>query len=249
MYIDLPDYCFAYNAKAGISSFARAIIAQYFTEHEPYIKQLLSENIENHHKHIYFTCVKRVITAYKPVILLVRDPVDRFLSAMNYLQMEDTEGAIYALEERSKIKIPVMSKPIYLYQDVHFRKQATYLSHDNIVFKFPEHKDEAAELLDLPKICVLNASRKPKPKLSEEQRTRILNYYRRDNELLSSIDRPGVRIRSQAKIEWDNVFSKIVADPVSDEAVHTIKSMVNRYPYLNNLIIKDILRHDGPKRQ
>lgn len=245
MYIDLPEYCFAYNAKVGISSFARAIITKYFPEHEPQVKRLLEENIENHHRHFYFNLVKKVTTAYKPVILLVREPVDRFLSAMNFLQMKNVEDALIALEEKSRIKIPSISKPIYLYQDVHFRKQVTYLSYENYLFRFPEHNQEAAKLIGLQEIPKLNSSREPKLKIDENQRQRILNFYRKDVQLYDEIKYPKTYICSKIKIEWDELFKKYFCNvsEITENSAQATKQFIEKYPYEKQFIMKYIVKN------
>lgn len=263
MYIDLPNYCVAYNGKAGISSFARAIITKYFPEHEPQVKQLLEENIENHHRHLYFFMVKKVITANKPVVLLVRNPIDRFLSAMNQIHFEDVDAALNALENKSTLKIPVNSKPLYLYQDVHFRKQISYLSHENYLFRFPDHILEAAELLELGYIMKLNSSRKPKIQLSESQLKRVKDFYKKDLQLFDSIKTPKTNIVSNIKHEWDQIFQKyfigctgyqnagksltynglIFKWNVSEEALLKTKQFLSIYPYSKNIIVHDVLNH------
>lgn len=244
MYIDLADYCFAYNAKVGISSFARAIITKYFPEHESYVKQLLDENIENHHRHLYFNLVKKVATAYKPVILMVRNPIDRFISAMNYLQVENIEDALNALENKNKIKIPICSKPIYLYQDVHFRKQITYLSHENYLFRFPEHINEAAQLINIQSIPKLNSSRTLKKELNENQKNRILQYYQKDLQLYQSINHPKTIILSKIKIELDDILKKHFTNTsiITDDAINAIKQFVNKYPYVKKMIVNDLMK-------
>lgn len=263
MYIDLPEYCFAYNGKAGISSFARAIIAKYFPEHEPQIKQLLDENIENHHRHLYFLLVNKVITAHKPVILMVRHPVDRFLSAMNQIHFEDVNATLDALENKTRLKIPIISKPIFLYQDIHFRKQFTFLSHENYLFRFPEHIEEAAELLKLESIMKLNSSRKEKVKLSENQIERIKNFYEKDIQLFNSISCPKTKIVSKVKFEWDYIFKKYFTDclesqtsgkfltfqnktfnwNVSEESLMKVKEFLSIHPYSKNIVVHDVLIH------
>lgn len=263
MYIDLPEYCFAYNGKAGISSFARAIIAKYFPEHEPQVKRLLEENIENHHRHLYFLMVKKIITANKPVVLLVRNPVDRFLSAMNQIHFEDIDAALNALEDKTTLKIPVNSKPLYLYQDVHFRKQISYLSHENILFRFPDHILEAAEFLELGNIMKLNSSRKPKLKLSEVQLARVKAFYEKDSQLFESIKKPKTIIISRIKHEWNEIFQKyFVHDTeaqsagkvitwngslfkwnINEEALLKTKQFLSVYPYSKSIIVHDVLNH------
>lgn len=197
MYIDLPDYCFAYNAKAGISSFARAIIRKYYSENEQYVSNLLSENIENHYKHFYFALVKKVEFAHKPVVLLVRDPVDRLLSAMCYVGIKDIDLTLNALENKEPIDTSTSSKPIVLYKDIHFRHQATYLSHDNYLFKFPEHIEEASKFIAVDDIMHLNKSRDAKPAINDDHKDRILRYFKRDAILFNSINKPGTRVVSK----------------------------------------------------
>lgn len=258
MYIDIPDYCVAYNAKVGCTSLSRAIITRYFPEHEEEVARF----VDLHHAGpISFTKSKRVKYAYKPVVLMVRHPVERFISAINQVGIEDIDLAIEALEYKSLFKLLHVSKPIYLYQDIHFKSQYSLLSHENHLFRFPEHVRDVEQFLGLGYMMVLNKSVKPKPILNDSQRERILSYYKLDMDLYDTIKHGNTVIMSKMMSEWRRLYHNYFLDineletkkifyrekyldwPISKSALEEVKCFVRKYPYMRSIVVNYLTRH------
>lgn len=98
-YFDTPKYNVALNAKVGSSTLARAIIRQFCPKNDWLISTAafpagVDETQRQWHRLCPGTCKPS-----KPVVLLVRDPVERFLSAMQQvgLKQKDVDDAIDSL--------------------------------------------------------------------------------------------------------------------------------------------------------
>ena len=258
MYIDIPDYCIAYNAKVGCTSLSRAIITKYYPEHEEEVARF----IDLHHAGpISFTKAKKLKYAYKPVVLMVRHPVERFISATNQVGIEDIEIAISALEDKSLYKLTHVSKPIYLYQDIHFKSQYSLLSHENHVFRFPEHIKDVEQFLGLGCMKVLNKSVKPKPPLNDSQIERILSHYKLDMDLYNIIKHGNTIVRSKMMSEWLKLYHHYfveIEEPekkkicyrekyldwlISKDALEEVKCFVRKYPYMRPIVVNYLTRH------
>lgn len=262
MYIELPDLCFAYNAKVGCTSFSRAIISRYFPEHEEEVAKFFSYNRSGP---ISYMLAKKKKYATKPVVLLVRDPIDRFLSAINQVNIFDVDSAIDALERKSLYKLTTMSKPVYLYQDIHFVKQSSLLSHVNHLFRFPDHIEHARDLLQIGQLELLNKSLKVKQVLNDDQIARINDLYKVDLELFNYIDHPGIIIKSRAQSEWDKLFaehfikltnkdhivaafkyqSMIFKCRTTKMAIREVSRFLRDNRFMHQIVVKDIIDHSS----
>jgi hypothetical protein len=190
-YYQTPDYSVALNAKVGSSSMARAIIRKFQPKQDWLIRTAAFPAGVTADDRQWHWMAKGVRTPDKPVVLLVRDPVDRFISAMQQLGLKraDVRQAIESLvndtpitrerptgpnaertaarlarrRERRAKRNPDLpqQRPGHLLDDIHFRHQHLYAVGPTICFRFPQHLAEAAALLGF---------RGPMPKANEAKR-------------------------------------------------------------------------------
>jgi hypothetical protein len=190
-YYQTPDYSVALNAKVGSSSMARAIIRKFQPKQDWLIRTAAFPAGVTADDRQWHWMAKGVRVPDKPVVLLVRDPVDRFISAMQQIgfKRKDVPQAIASLvndtpitrerptgpnAERAAARLArrrarrvkrnpdlPQQRPGYLRDDIHFRHQHLYAVGPTICFRFPQHLAEAAALLGF---------KRPMPKANEAKR-------------------------------------------------------------------------------
>jgi hypothetical protein len=209
-YFCTPRYSVALNAKVGSSSMARAIIRQYYPKQNWLIRTAAFPPGADETKRQWHHWCRSEKTPSKPVILLVRDPVERFISAMQQvgLKKKDVDAAIESLEKdtpvparkgppprraarmrRRGMKPP---RPGRLRDDVHFRPQHECASGPTKCYRFPDHLTQAAAEIGLEaRLPRANEAKREKPTLTPEQEARVRAYYAADQSLFASITQAG----------------------------------------------------------
>jgi hypothetical protein len=190
-YFITPNYCVPLNAKCGSSSLCRRIIATYYPEVEGRLQRahyppgLNADKIQPHR------FVPDIETPDRPVAMLVREPLERFLSGVAYLNI-DLDDAIDSLLNGTSV--PASKRDVQgtvrVNTNVHFAKQSKMPYGETHLFRFPDHIPEIAALLGLGAIPELNVTPSPKPAATEAQRQAILDYYADDVVLYESITHP-----------------------------------------------------------
>ena len=184
MYFITPDYSVAFNAKAASSTLSRAIIAAFYPEQENLLQTACyPEGKGPDSVPAHWLCPKESRPS-RPVVLIVREPVDRFRTAMAQFGLTDVEAVLDSLE--NGIEVPLPRRKRNLRHDMHFHHQHLLLR-DGTAFRL-ENIGAAAELIGLPlPLPVLNEASRPKPDLTPEQEGRVLAYYAADAELYDSL--------------------------------------------------------------
>lgn len=184
MYFITPEYSVAFNAKAASSTLSRAIIKEFYPERENIIQTAaypVDKNPDNTQAHGF--CPKEK-TPSKPVVLVVRDPLTRFCSAMTQLNLTDIDAVLDALEQNNIVGHQRKRK---LAVAVHFFRQQPLISMGGTAFRL-EDLNEAAEYiglaLPLPRI---NESTINPLAITTTQEQRILTYYAVDKTLYASL--------------------------------------------------------------
>jgi len=208
-YFDTPKFCVALNAKCGSSSLARAIIRQFQPKQEWLICTAAFPAGKTAADRQWHWMCKGKATPDKPVVLLVRDPVERFVSACQQIGIS-TKDVDAAIESLSKGKpVPSLAKrprrrgdksrPGLLRENIHFRNQHSLAAGETLCFRFPEHLPDVAKLLgiegDLPKD---NAAKRDKPVLTKKQEAAVKALYAEDAALFAAIKKPGHKYRKPA---------------------------------------------------
>ena len=183
-YFITPNYSVAFNAKVASSTLARAVISAFHPATEAMIQgAAYPAHLGPDGVRWQGACPKEREPS-KPVVLIVREPVARFRTAMAQVGLADVDAALAALEQDGSVQSPRRPRP--LRQDVHFRHQHEKL-HGGTAFRL-EDLDEAATFigLSLP-LPTINEASRPKPDLTPEQEARVLAYYAADAALYASL--------------------------------------------------------------
>jgi hypothetical protein len=206
-YFDLPNCCIAFNAKVGSTSLACAIVKQIYPhllektlrEHQELYAKLPPEFIVklpdsfqkmlNNHKldsmAFWQSLCPRVQEPNKPVLLAVRDPVERFASTVAYLNM-DVDDTLHKLENR--LTGVIFKLEILICKNTHYLKQASYLTENTKLYKFPDQFQQLCVDAGLQyPVEKINEGKNKKPILSENQIERVKAYYHKDVELFESL--------------------------------------------------------------
>ena len=206
-YFVLPKCCVAFNAKVGSTALAFSIVQKYYPHKlqecldrfNSVVSRLPPEFIKTLPESIQKTinndkldsaafwqdvCV-RTNNPDKPVLLAVRNPVERFASTVAYLKLE-VDRTLEMLENDETTIFYKLSRKIR--KDTHFLPQSIYASPNTKLYKFPDHLEQMCKDIEidypLPKI---NEGKYQKPILTEEQIKRVKEYYKDDVALFDSI--------------------------------------------------------------
>jgi len=98
-YYTTPNYSVALNAKVGSSTMARLIIKQFYPkQHQKIVYARFPNGITETQKQWHWMCPGST-TPDKPIVLMVRNPVDRFITACQQINIkfEDVDKAIDSL--------------------------------------------------------------------------------------------------------------------------------------------------------
>jgi hypothetical protein len=184
MYFITPNHSVAFNAKAGSSTLSRAIIAAFHPEQERIIQTAAyPEGKGPDTNQVQWLCPKEKEHT-KPVVLIVREPVARFRTAMAQVNLSDVDAALTSLEQDAEVQFPRSRRK--LRTNAHFRHQHELLQGGTA---FPlEDLDDAATFIGLAlPLPTINEASRPKPALTPEQEARVLAYYAEDAELYASL--------------------------------------------------------------
>jgi hypothetical protein len=112
----------------------------------------------------------------------IREPIDRFRSALAQIQRTDVDAVLDGLEAGEKV-------------NVHFHSQAYKIQDGTKLYKFPTDLEQLASDLGLeyplPQINEGAVTNPPKPELTSEQEARVAAIYADDIALFNSITEAG----------------------------------------------------------
>ena len=193
-YLICGDKLMVLNAKVGSSTFARAIVKKYYGDLD---NDLLSASYPEGQSADTVQIQMRVpyrTNPDRPVVLLVRDPIERFRSAMAQVGLDDVDAALTELaEETGSYGMSSGLRKVKLVENVHFVPQnvssAVITAGQSLhTFAFPAEIDAAAEFLglDLPLISI-NEAHGVKPDLTEAQTAAVREFYAEDQALWESL--------------------------------------------------------------
>lgn len=183
-YFLTPNYSVAFNAKVASSTLARAVIAAFHPALEAGIQRASYPAYLGPDSVRWHSVCPTEKEPSQPVVLVVREPVARFRTAMAQANLTDVDAALASLEQDADVQFPRRRRKLRM--DAHFRHQHELLQGGTA---FPlEDLDEAATFigLSLP-LPTINEASRPKPTLTPEQEARVLAYYAADAELYASL--------------------------------------------------------------
>jgi hypothetical protein len=206
-YFVLPNCCIAFNAKVASSALASSIAHKHYPDLLEAAKNRydqtwsqLSDNFKNSlpdsfkkmlaedwdsSKSFYQNVCPRTSSPDKHVLLLVRNPIDRFACTVAYMSI-DVEDTIVALEKKEK---RILDKiPCLVYRNTHFLPQHIYLDNNPTAYKYPDGLQSLCECADLDwPLRRINTGKNQKPNLTEHQMQRVAKIYEEDMKLFNSL--------------------------------------------------------------
>lgn len=189
-YLKCGDKLFALNPKCATSSFARAIIARWHPDLEQLISTAAYPEGQSADTGQWQLMIPYRTRPAGEVICVVRDPVDRFRSAMAQVGISDVDTTLAELIHETGNHPeyrPVRGRRL-LSEDAHFRPQSRFAGEPIRYFRFPDQLDAAAEALGLSlPLPAINEGSNGKPTLAPEQEARIREIYADDVALWNSI--------------------------------------------------------------
>lgn len=197
-YFVTPNYCVALNAKSGSTSVVKRLIDTFAPEWERRLRTAhypAGIGPADMPLHSY---MPSTATPDRPVALMVREPLDRFLSGVAYLQI-DVDHAIESLVMGTAVVATGRlggQRSTVLRRNIHFRRQADMPYGETHLFRFPDHIQDLGALLGIGPVPQLNITPRPKPPVTADQRAAILDYYAADVALFASITQPGVVVQA-----------------------------------------------------
>lgn len=190
MYYQTPNYSVAHNAKVASSSLSRAIIRDFWPDVETFIQAAAYPAGKGPNTlQAHFLCPKEKEPT-KHVVLVAREPVARFRSAMAQFGLDDVEAVLTALETNAEY--PLRHRTVVLAENEHFTHQHRLAQPSAKVFRL-EDLDAAATYIGLTlPLPVINEATNEKPTLTPEQEARVLAYYAEDKALYDSVPAGGI---------------------------------------------------------
>lgn len=175
--------------KVGSSSLSSAILQQL---HPDKIAVTVGYDPANTPNHFGRDRIPREDTPSLPVLMPVREPVERFRSACSQSRIEDVDALLDKLENDGVLRGD--NKAI---ESFHFRPQTDYLPLDQDIklYQFPAHFDDlgtaAGLTVPMPVVNDSESNNPPKPDLTPTQQSRVEAIYADDIALYNLITSAG----------------------------------------------------------
>lgn len=198
MYFQTPTHKIICIFKGGSSSIARAIIAAFYPEIESVITTPHGNGNGTAYpagqgpddKRWQGRVPKAKSDTDLPRLATIRDPVERFRSAMAQFNLSDVDAVLDSLQSGTKIQMARREASIQ--RNPHFTTQTSQLEGENTCYRFPDHLEQFAEAAGLPyPLPTINEATNPKPTLTIEQEAAVRAYYADDVALYDAITEPG----------------------------------------------------------
>lgn len=174
-YIKCGDKIYASVLKAASGSIILAILQKYYRNISD-LENAVDINLRR--LHVFAPKLKKPQIRGEHVVLISRDPIERFCSAC--VEAEKTaEEAILELGTKK--------------MNIHFTPTSNWLINGCKLYKFENHLEEAVKELglDWPMQHDVKGKRKPKPVLTGEQVEAVESFYEEDLQLHKSIKKAG----------------------------------------------------------
>jgi hypothetical protein len=179
----------AFNGKCGSSTFVWAILRQFYPE---IVKELdettrWKDGGKTEDQMLHRWVPKRANPYKMPVAQIVREPVDRFKSAVAFMNLVERAGTVDAIIDdllNETATIDGMGGSIAA--NFHFRPQYRFRG-ELYYFRMDQMQDCADWLGIKVPLKTINKCRRSKPELTKSQEDLIRDYYSDDVELWESI--------------------------------------------------------------
>lgn len=157
-YYITPTHCIAQNHKVASSSIAAAIAEKFYPDIFASVFMMPV---------LYRFLIPTTETPDKPVAILIREPIERFKTAVA------TVGC-------------TVDEAFERMDDEHFIRQSNYVNKDTTVYLFPHDIAKFCADVGLDKIPYINVAQNEMPELTDEQLAKAQEYYKLDIELFKA---------------------------------------------------------------
>lgn len=188
IYSEIPgNKAVALNWKVATSTLSRAIIAAHYPTIEARLQSAKYPPGMTADSRGWQGMLPKCEPAGRVVLILVRDPIERFRSACAQSNIVNVD-----------VKLAELANDWG--KDVHFWPQTRLLVDGAKLYRFPDHLDALAEMagLSLPLPVVNEGEAGQKPTLSTEQQAAVATLYADDIDLFESIEAPATVWRDAA---------------------------------------------------
>lgn len=194
IYFITPNYSLALIPKVGCSSISRAVIKAFQPQEENLIINAAYPDGGSPDNTRWQMLARTEKEPSKQVLAIIRDPVERFKSAIAQMHISDVDATIDSLINGTKILCGTnVQREVNLSKNGHFVPQIMWLNETSKLYKFPDHINDAALEVGLQTpIPTINRNSFPKPNLTQAQIDQILQIYAEDVALYNSITSPGI---------------------------------------------------------
>ena len=201
LYYNLPNFCIAQIGKVGSSSLARAIIASFPADINPRVpdyEALITDPNTQYpigvtaDNNFWQRTVPNTSTPTKPVFMFVREPVQRFLSAMAQCNLIDIDAALAGYTGDTDL-VNETGASISPASNFHFMPQLQYAQsgQQTKLYQFPGQITQFCSDVGMEILPLVNPARNPKPVPTDAQTASIQAAYAADVALYNSISAPG----------------------------------------------------------
>jgi hypothetical protein len=192
-YLISPSYCVFASTKIENKNLARDIIKTFY----PGIEQKIQgasfpsgKTVDN--SDWSSICPQADNSSEREILLIIREPVNRFLCSMSQYGLTDIDEVMSSIENNTKI-ILSSGRNIFLSQDKYFTKQVSYLIGSAYCYRADRDLEDFASKCGIQwpmSSDDIEITITP----TESQVSRILSYYDDDKQLYDSITSSGIQI-------------------------------------------------------
>lgn len=189
MYFETPNYCVPFIGKVASTTTARVIVETFYPEQIDYVKYNSGDNWED--TPIWQVACPKTTNPTKPIACLIRNPIDRFKSAIVQSNIQNVDLAISKIRNNELWQFEHLSDAHLLKLNPHFRIQSDWINgYESHLFKFPDHINEFFQFIgitvDIPNLNNSGIN----IQLSQQVTNLVTNYYSEDLTLFNSIISP-----------------------------------------------------------
>jgi len=191
MYFKTPNHSVAVVPKAGSASLALAIVSAFYPEQRARIDAAHYPEGRSPESTSWHVIVPKEVNPSMPVVMVARDPVERFRSACAFMMASDVDAVLDSLEGGSPFS-GKRGRKIDARRDEHFSRQEPLATEGATVFSMDDI-ELAAQMIGLESPMIrVNEGTAEKPTLTPEQESRVLAHYADDKAFYDAIPQGGM---------------------------------------------------------
>jgi len=218
-YYITPNYSVSLIPKSGCSTIARLVLKSFYPDKENLIQTGAYPEGKGPDNTLWQGFTPKERYPSKPVISFIREPIERFLSAMSQENLIDVDLTIDSIINSTILPPQNLNgkrKERVLSKNPHFSLQIKQVTPNAKLYKFPDHLTEGCvEIGFVGDLVQINSAKRPKPPLTQNQINTLNEIYAEDIMLYNSIVLPGIvtgQVWSQYSLPLEPVDDEILSD-------------------------------------